>query len=183
MEKRGKTKKFRKSLFTYDEKKDCYYCPAAFEIPFTRIQKREVEPDLRYYVCNYCYLCVLKNACTESKNRTISRDPREYLMEDMRAKLNTEEGTEQYQKRMFTLKPVFGQMKQDREFREFLLREKRKTKIEFLMMYTVHNIKKIADFMKIKVKSLKEILNMITGGGGQGWNKRGILPRMANKLC
>ena len=63
------------------------------------------------------------------------------------------------------------------------MREKRKTKIEFLMMYTVHNIKKIADFMKIKVKSLKEILNMITGGGGQGWNKRGILARMANKLC
>ena len=43
VEKRGKTKKFRKLLFTYDVKKDCYYCPAAFEIPFTRIQKRENE--------------------------------------------------------------------------------------------------------------------------------------------
>jgi len=42
-------------------------------------------------------LCVLKNACTDGKNRTITRDPREHLMEDMRAKLNTEEGTEQYQ--------------------------------------------------------------------------------------
>ena len=177
VEKRGKTKKFRKSLFTYDDKKDCYYCPAAFEIPFTRIQKREDEPDLRYYVCKHCSLCVLKNACTESKNRTITRDPREYLMEDMRAKLNTEEGTEQYQKRMCTVEPVFGQMKQDRGFREFLLRGKRKTKIEFLMMCTVHNIKKIADFMKREGKSLKEILNMITGGGSKGWNKRGILAR------
>ena len=80
VEKRGKTKKFRKLLFTYDEKKDCYYCPAPFEIPFTRIQKRETEPDLRYYVCKYCSLCVLKNACTDSKNRTITRDPREHLM-------------------------------------------------------------------------------------------------------
>ncbi len=106
---------------------------------------------------------MLKNACTESKNRTISRDPREYLMEDMRAKLNTEEGTEQYQKRMFTVEPVFGQMKQNRGFREFFLRRKRKTKIEFLMMCTVHNIKKIADFMKREGKNLKEILNMITG--------------------
>jgi transposase len=183
VEKRGKTKKFRKSLFTYDEKKDCYYCPAAFEIPFTRIQKREDEPDLRYYVCNYCYLCVLKNACTESKNRTISRDPREYLMEDMRAKLNTEEGTEQYQKRMFTVEPVFGQMKQNRGFREFLLRGKRKTKIEFLMMCTVHNIKKIADFMKREGKNLKEILNMITGrrnGWGNIWE---IVAGKASKLC
>jgi transposase len=183
VEKRGKTKKFRKLLFTYDEKKDCYYCPAALEIPFTRIQKRENEPDLRYYVCKYCSLCVLKDACTDSKNRTITRDPREHLMEDMRAKLNTEEGTEQYQKRMCTVEPVFGQMKQDRGFREFLLREKRKTKIEFLMMCTVHNIKKIADFMKRKIKSLKEILNMITGGGSQSWNERGILARIANMLC
>ncbi len=182
VEKRGKTKKFRKLLFTYDEKKDSYYCPAAFEIPFTRIQKRENEPDLRYYVCKYCSLCVLKNACTDSKNRAITRDPREHLMEDMRAKLNTEEGTEQYQKRMCTVEPVFGQMKQDRGFREFLLRGKRKAKIEFLMMCTVHNIKKIVDFMKRKIKSLKEILNMITGGGSQSWNERGILARIANKL-
>ena len=183
VEKRGKTKKFRKLLFTYDVKKDCYYCPAAFEIPFKRIQKRENEPDLRHYVCKYCSLCVLKNACTDSKNRTITRDPREHLMEDMRAKLNTEEGTEQYQNRMCTVEPVFGQMKQDRGFREFLLRGKRKTKIEFIMMCTVHNIKKIADFIKRKGKSLKEILNMIAVGGSLGWNQRGILARIANMLC
>jgi transposase len=96
-------------------------------------------------------------------------------MEDMRAKLNTEEGTEQYQKRICTVEPVFGQMKQDRGFKEFLLRGKRKTKIEFLMMCTVHNIKKIADFMKREGKNLKEILNMITGrrnGWGNIWELR-----------
>ena len=49
-------------------------------------------------------------------------------MEDMRAKLNTEEGTEQYQKRMCTVEPVFGQMKQDRGFREFLFERKKKDK-------------------------------------------------------
>ena len=183
VEKRGKTKKFRKSLFTYDEKKDCFYCPAAFEIPFTRIQKREDEPDLRYYVCKYCSLCVLKNACTESKNRTISRDPREYLMEDMRAKLDTEEGTEQYQNRMSTVEPVFGQMKQNRGFREFLLRGKRKTRIEFLMMCTVHNIKKIADFMKREGKNLKEILNMMTGRRNRWGNIWEIVAGKASKLC
>ena len=104
-------------------------------------------------------------------------------MEDMRAKLNTEEGTEQYENRMCTVEPVFGQMKQDRGFREFLLRGKRKTKIEFIMMCTVHNIKKIADFIKRKGKSLKEILNMIAVGGSLGWNQRGILARIANMLC
>ena len=183
VEKRGKTKKFRKSLFTYDDKKDCYHCPAAFEIQFTRIQKREDEPDLRQYVCKYCSLCVLKNACTESKNRTISRDHRKYLMEDMRAKLDTEEGTEQYQNRMSTVEPVFGQMKQNRGFREFLLRGKRKTRIEFFMMCTVHNIKKIADFMKREGKNLKEILNMITGRRNEWGNIWEIAAGKASKLC
>ena len=114
---------------------------------------------------------------------TISRDPREYLMEDMRVKLNTEEGTEQYQKRMCTVEPVFGQMKQDRGFREFLLRGKRKTKIDFVMMCTVHNVKKIADFVKREGKSLKEILKMITGGGNECGDKWGITVGKANKLC
>ena len=183
VEKEGKTKKFRKSLFKYDEEKDCYYCPAAFEIPFTRIQKRKDEPDLRNYVCKNCSLCVLKNACTDSKNRTISRDPREYLMEDMRAKLDTEEGTEQYQKRMYTVEPVFGQAKENRGFRGFLLRGKRKTKIEFTMMCTVHNIKKIADFIKREGKNLKEILKMISGRGNKCWNTKGILAGKLSNLC
>jgi transposase len=126
---------------------------------------------------------VLKNACTESGKRTITRDPREHLMKDMRAKLNTEEGTEKYQKRMSTVEPVFGQMKQDRGFREFLLRGKRKTGIEFVMMCTVHNIKKIADFIKRQGKNLKEMLKMIVGGESKGWNKGRIQARMANTLC
>jgi transposase len=39
----------------------------------------------------------------------------------------------------------------------------------------VHNIKKIADFVKRKGKSLKEILNMITVGGTQSRTESGIL--------
>jgi hypothetical protein len=67
-----------------DEQMDCYYCPAGFMLPFTRIQKRDDEPDLKLYVCNNCSICIMKNACTKAKNRTISRDPRIHLLEDMR---------------------------------------------------------------------------------------------------
>ena len=84
---------------------------------------------------------------------------------------------------MCTVELVFGQMKQDRGFREFLFRGKRKTKIEFVMMCTVHSVKKIADFMKREGKSLKEILKMITGGGNECGDKWGITVGKANKLC
>ena len=46
VEKRGKTKKFRKSLFSYDEKKDCYY------LDYVTLQGKASSLDL---VCQrYC---------------------------------------------------------------------------------------------------------------------------------
>lgn len=153
---------------------DCYYCPAGFMLPFTRIQKRDDEPDLKLYVCNNCSICIMKNACTKAKNRTISRDPRIHLLEDMRKKLKSEEGKEVYQSRMYTVEPVFGQMKQNRGFREFLLRGKEKVKVEFVMMCIVHNIEKIGNFIKKHKKNLKTVL-------GNGINESNIAKNIAIK--
>lgn len=50
---------------------------------------------------------------------------------------------------MYTVEPVFGQMKQDSGFKDFL-GERRNKKIAFLIMCTIHNIKKIVDFIKRK---------------------------------
>jgi len=166
----GKSKWFRKSMFRFDKENDCYYCPAGIMIPFTRIQKRKDKPDLKQYVCYFCSDCVLKKACTKAEKRIISRDPREYLIEDMREKLRTEEGKEVYLGRMYTVEPVFGQMKQNRGFREFLLRGKEKVKVEFLMMCIGHNIGKIGTFVKREGKNLKEILN----NGIPGINQFGV---------
>lgn len=165
IEERGKSKYFPKSMFRFDNENDCYYCPAAITMPFKGIQKRDEEPDLKHYIGNHCSICVLKNACTKAKKRIISRDPREYLMEDMRKKLRTEGGKELYQERMSTVEPVFGQMKQNRGFTEFLLRGKDKAKVEFLIMCTVHNIEKIAGFLKRKAKDVKEVLQKGISGG------------------
>ena len=157
VEERGKSKYFLKSMFRFDKVNDCYYCPAGITMPFKWIQKRDEEPDLKQYIGNHCSICILKNACTKAKKRIISRDPREHLMEDMRKKLRTEKGKELYQERMSTVEPVFGQMKQNRGFTEFLLRGKDKAKVEFLIMCIVHNIEKIAGFLKRKAKDGKEV--------------------------
>ncbi len=167
VEKRGKAKWFMKSLFRYNEEKDCYYCPAGIMMPFERIQIRPDKPDLKFYGCKSCSQCVLKNACTKSENRTVSRDPREHLLENMRVKLKSKEGKDLYQERLYTDEPVFGQMKQNRGFREFLLRGKKKAKVEFLMMCVVHNIGKIAGALKKSGMNLKETLE----NGIQGVNQ------------
>jgi transposase len=164
IEERGKSKYFPKSMFRFDKENDCYYCPAGITMPFKWIQKRDDEPNLSQYIGDHCSICVLKNACTKAKKRIISRDPREHSMEDMRKKLRTEEGKELYQERMSTVEPVFGQMKQNRGFTEFLLRGKDKAKVEFLIMCIVHNIEKIAGFLKRKAKDGKVVLrNDISG--------------------
>ena len=142
VEERGKSKYFLKSMFRFDKVNDCYYCPAGITMPFKWIQKRDEEPDLKQYIGNHCSICVLKNACTKANKRIISRDPREHLMEDMRKKLRTEKGKELYQERMSTVEPVFGQMKQNRGFTEFLLRGKDKAKVEFLLCALFITLKK-----------------------------------------
>jgi len=83
--------------------------------------------------CNYCSVCVEKCMYWRSEKRTITRDPREHLLESMRAKLNTEEVQNSVsENECLTVEPVFGQMKQDRGFREFLLRGKRKQELNLL---------------------------------------------------
>jgi len=47
------------------------------------------------------------------------------------------------------------------------------------MICTVHNIKKIADFVQRKGKSLKEILKMVNVSGRQDSIERGITARMS----
>ena len=176
IEGRGKSKWFPKSIFLFDDENDCYYCPAGILMPFTRIQKRKDEPDLKQYSCKFCSDCILKKACTKAEIRIISRDPREQLLIDMREKLKTEKGEKIYQERMYTAEPVFGQMKQNRGFTEFLLRGKEKANVEFQMMCIVHNIGKIEGFVKKEGINLKEILkNMIQKANQFGMSTKNVL--------
>jgi len=63
----------------------------------------------------------MRMECTKTKYRSISRDEREGLMERMRARLGTEEGKRIYGKRKYMVEPVFGAMKYNRKFGEFLI--------------------------------------------------------------
>ena len=64
----------------------------------------------------------------------------------MRRKLRTKRGRQRYALRMKTVEPVFGQMKQGRGFRQFLLRGLEKANREWLMICTGHNLLKLFRF-------------------------------------
>ena len=61
----------------------------------------------------------------------------------MRDKMSTEEGKKIYTLRKITAEPVYGNIKQNFGFREFLLRGLEKVKIEFNLVCIAHNLQKI----------------------------------------
>jgi transposase len=65
-------------------------------------------------------------------------------VEKMRAKLRKDGFDGPYRLRKQTVEPVFGQIKQARGFRQFLLRGRAKVASEWAMISTVHNLLKLA---------------------------------------
>ncbi len=61
----------------------------------------------------------------------------------MRRKLRTKRGRKRYALRMGTVEPVFGQIKQARGFRQFLLRGREKVRAEWRLICTGHNLLKL----------------------------------------
>ncbi len=64
----------------------------------------------------------------------------------MRRKLQTRWGRQRYALRMQTVEPVFGQIKQGRGFRQFLLRGLEKVNGEWSLICTGHNLLKLFRF-------------------------------------
>lgn len=65
------------------------------------------------------------------------------VKEEMIRKLQTKKGKEKYGRRKETAEPVFGQIKNCRGFRQFLLRGLKKVRGEWNLMCTTHNILKL----------------------------------------
>ncbi len=64
-------------------------------------------------------------------------------VERMRRKLRTKSGAAVYAARKAIVEPVFGQVKQGRGFRQFLLRGVEKVRMEWALVCTTHNILKM----------------------------------------
>jgi len=103
---------------------------------------KSTKNDVSAYECNRCPFCPAKELCTKSKRRVITRDKNEIFVEENRKKIMSEEGAKKYQKRMHTVEPVYGNIKFNLGFRQFLLRGIDKVKGEFNLMCVAHNYKK-----------------------------------------
>jgi hypothetical protein len=90
------------------------------------------------------YIATEKFKHGERSPRVRGRPPRNLNARGkMQRKLRTKRGKETYAHRKYTVEPVFGQTKERRGFRQFLLRGIEKVRAEWALICTGHNILKL----------------------------------------
>ncbi|MFM9277391.1 IS1182 family transposase [Paenibacillus jiagnxiensis] len=150
-----KSKKWKQDIskldnWQYDEAEDIWTCAAGRKLQFRYESKETTESGYEVYKRHYrsegCEGCPLKEACTKAKgDRQISVSMK-YLnyKQQAREKLRSEEGYALSVRRMIEPESVFGQIKNNRGFRRFLLRGLRKVSLEVGWLSLAHNLLKKA---------------------------------------
>ena len=147
--KKFKNNPYRKDNLPYDEGADRFTCPAGKKLTFIDTKKRRTEngyeQTTRVYECEDCRWCRSRNACHTSKyNRRIDINPTlEAYKSQAKANLTSEKGKEMRSRRCIEVETTFGDIKQNRMFRRFLLRGLKKVGIEWGLICTAHNFLKM----------------------------------------
>jgi transposase len=138
--------RYHYSNFKYDESTDSYICPEGKPVIYWKTRKNKTNKrqwNHKVYQGRECRECTKRSLCTKSKVRELLIDVREPLLQKMREKLSSEEGKGKYFKRQYTIEPIFGHLKFNLGYRNFLLRGIEKVTAEFKLMCIGWNIKKM----------------------------------------
>jgi len=156
--------RYHRFNFVYEKEKDCYLCPEGKVLRFFK-ERHFRRQHLLIYKGQACGVCPVREKCTKEKYRTISNGERTGLVLEMLEKLRSEAGGKIYKKRMSTVEPVYGNIKENLGFRRFLLRGKGKASGEFALMCIGHNLGKLFRGIKAKAeemgKGMKAILEEV----------------------
>ncbi|MBN2076163.1 MAG: IS1182 family transposase [Dehalococcoidales bacterium] len=137
---------YRKENFTFDRENNRYICPEGKPLEFfkKRLEARgKAKRKQIIFKGTACSECPVKSLCTGKTSRTVVREMREELQEEMRRKLDSDEGRKTYKKRMHMVEPIFGNLKYNLGYETFSLRTHEKVRAEFKLMCIGNNLKKI----------------------------------------
>jgi hypothetical protein len=121
-------------------------------IPFNRDQASLLPPDLKAWVSEDDLASSSgsrlwrRNATTMASSSiasTVDLAPLGQWANRRRARIKRGGHHSRYRLRKYVVEPVFGQIKQARGFRQFLLRGMKKVSSEWAMICTAHNLAKL----------------------------------------
>ena len=138
--------------FIYDAASDSYVCPEGKRLTYWKTRTKKTDSrqwNHKVYKGRECGACQKRSLCTKAKVRELLIDIREPLLQKMREKLISDEGRRKYFMRQYIIEPVFGHLKFNVGYRNFLLRGLEKVCAEFKLMCIGWNLKKM---LKLGIK-------------------------------
>lgn len=134
----------------YNAEQDYFVCPMGQHMENIGVIKKQNESGYEQTITKYqaqnCNGCSMRGACHKGQNnRLIEINHRlRQLKRKVRENLTSDEGIYHRKQRPQDVEPVFGNIKQNKGFKRFSLRGKKKAAIEFGFIAIAHNLKKIS---------------------------------------
>lgn len=141
---------FSPDYLNYNASQNCFFCPIGQQMRFIGTKQETTEAGytktLHCFQAVNCNGCPLRASCHKGKgNRIIEVSLRlRELKANARELLGSEKGVAHRKKRPVDVEPVFGMIKQNRNFRRFLLKGIEKVSIEMGLLLLAHNLRKMA---------------------------------------
>jgi len=128
-------KEYNADKFTYDEKKDCYICPAG------QVLKRTGTKESRVYQNKTaCSGCPQKAKCTTGTSKRISVSHYQKIFTETDNRLA--ENMELYRRRQMIVEHPLGTIKHNMNAHYFLLRTIKKVRGEVALLFLAYNLKR-----------------------------------------
>ena len=155
---KSKEKKFKLDIkrvenMYYNEQEDYFVCAMGQHLyPVKRIKRRTdygYEYEEVIYQAQNCFGCPLRGVCHKGKgNRKIRVNHQLRRLRQLAdSNLMSEKGLKYRKNRSVEPENVFGNIKQNKKFRRFLLRGLEKVDIEFGLIAISHNLEKLISFL------------------------------------
>jgi len=145
---------FTATDFSFDATRQVYLCPHGKELTcHARGQiNRYRTYDVYHARIEDCVACPLRSRClskadTSRRYLSIQVDSQQpNLIDQMKAKIDSQEGKRIYARRLAIVEPVFANICVHKRMHRFTLRSKRKVDVQWTLFALVHNIGKIHSF-------------------------------------
>jgi transposase len=145
---------FTVSDFSFDPGKGVYVCPQGNELTcHARNQTNRYRTyDIYHARPQDCATCPMKARClskpTSSRRYLSVPVPTQppHLIDEMKARIDTEQGKQIYARRLGIVEPVFANICVHKRMHRFMLRTKPKVDVQWKLFALVHNIGKIHTF-------------------------------------
>jgi len=150
----AKPSQFSASDFSFDANQQVYLCPQGKELTcHARHQTNRYRTyDVYHARVQDCAACPLRSRClskptTARRYLSIQVDTQPpNLIDEMKAKIDTDQGKQIYARRLGIVEPVFANICVHKRMHRFTLRTKLKVDVQWRLFALVHNLGKIHTF-------------------------------------